>query len=164
MSLQIQNGEHVRSHTAAQSEGRCTGHPTWGIPCWDWPPWLNSSRSTRLARAGPSLGSRVLVSVHSLCVVQRAAEELGMPNSKLVVYFTTVDIRKKTVYSPKKLSLDLLEDSCTTTGCNIVQSCMPSTTRPETEGFPATDRTERRSPPRDHRGFKGLSRGKEVHE
>ncbi|KAI9518890.1 hypothetical protein NQZ68_033373 [Dissostichus eleginoides] len=84
MSLQIQNGEHVRSHTAAQSEGRCTGHPTWGIPCWDWPPWLNSSRSTRLVRAGPSLGSRVLVSVHSLCVVQRAAEELGMPNSKLV--------------------------------------------------------------------------------
>ena len=37
------------------------------------------------------------MSVHSLCVVQRAAEELGIPNSKLVVYFTTADIFKNTL-------------------------------------------------------------------
>lgn len=53
------------------------------------------NRRTRLVGAGPSLGSRVLVSVNSLCVVPRAAEELGIPNSKLVVYFTTADIFNK---------------------------------------------------------------------
>lgn len=93
MSLQIQNGEYVRSHVAAQSERCFAVHPTWGCLAAIGQV-AEPLRRMRLAGAG-SLGSQVLVSVSSLCVVQRAAEELGIPNGKLAVCFTTPDIFRK---------------------------------------------------------------------
>jgi len=89
----------------ALSERPCAEQPHVG----DTGRWLATDaqllRRTPLVRARPSLGSRFLVSVHSLCVVQRAAEELGIPTSKLVVDFTTADIFTRSnrfIRRPKK--------------------------------------------------------------
>lgn len=67
MSLQIQNGEHVRSHFAAQSERRATEQPTWGscavIGYHRYTPLENPiGQSTTLSRqSGPR------VSAQSVC-------------------------------------------------------------------------------------------------
>lgn len=100
-------------------------------------PWLAIIATllwrTPLVSPRPSRGSRVLVSVHSLCVVQRTAEELVIPNSKLVAYITTADIfRKNRPVVRQNIFWTYLGDSSTNTGSNLdfLWSCMRSTTRP----------------------------------
>lgn len=81
---------------ADQSKHRSTEHPTWGMLFCDWSALLNSFGAPHWSEQGPlsAVGSSCQCTV---CVWYSAAEELGIPNSKLVVYFTTADIFKNTL-------------------------------------------------------------------
>lgn len=100
---------------------------------------------TQLVSSGPSLGSWVLVSVLSLCVVQRAAEELVLPSASE----RSKEEKQETGRCPKDTSwtrlgtrvlpLDLIPTSFEVAcGQQLIA----------VEGFPPSERTESRSLPR----------------
>lgn len=85
---------------------------------------------TQLVSPRPSLGSRVLVSVLSLCVVQWAAEELVLPQPERST-FQKKRKNRSWLFS-ERYFLDSSGDSSTTTGSNFdfLWSCMRSATDP----------------------------------
>lgn len=131
----------------------------------DWSSALNSSGEPNWLARGPSLGSRVLVSVHSLCVVQRAAEELGTQLQAGGAFHNGRHFKQEkkkkeplesqnnnpwTYWKSFELLLDLTEAFFEVV-CG--QKLVP------VEGFPASERTERRSQSRESPGLLKDSQG-----
>lgn len=133
MSLQIQNGDRVRSCVAAQSERAATEHPTWGR-CAP----IGRSRSTPLESPIGLSRSRVLVSVSSLCVALCAAEGPGRAERRGgSVLQNGRRFQQITRPLASKYCMDFFGDSLSTTGYNLGSfgSCMQAESPSPSRGF-----------------------------
>lgn len=159
MSLQIQNGEHVKSHFRSQSTRSLTPYPTWGSRSA-----IGRRRDTLLENPigqSPTLSrqSGPRVSAQSVCGTVRAAEELVLVlPSAGAVYFTATFPekggveRKKTTKTARfqrdtsstRLEIQALPLDLISTSFEVV--CGQQLIR--TEGFPPSGRTQSRSLPR----------------
>lgn len=159
MSLRIQNGEHVRSHFRVQSARSITLHPTWGscaaIGRRSNTPLENPiGQSTTLSRqSGPR------VSAQSVCGTVSGGGTASPSQSALLF---RKGGKKETGSSPKdtswtRLEIRVLPLDLISTSSEVVcgQQLIP------VEGFPPSERTERRALPRRVWASERLSGGTE---
>lgn len=165
MSLQIQNGDHMRSDTVSQSERGMSFVPHVGLGALWLDGMANQFGGILLVNTRPSLRRRVLVSVLSLCVVRSGG---GAEYTQQQATGTFLQ-RPKCSSFPPKIHFWTTRGVGLNTGFNwrFVCSCLRSTTRRNLRVFSSyvrpLVRTDRDAL-RQQRVFKGLSKEEREEE